>query len=90
MTLNGELPKSVDAQYATGEEWKNRPRKNEEAEPKWKHHPVVDATGDGSKVLGCKQQYRIGTWNVWPVNQGKLEVVKQEMVRVNTDILGIS
>ena len=50
MTLNDELPKSVDAQYATGEEWKNRSRKNEEAEPKRKHHPVVDVTGDGSKV----------------------------------------
>ena len=48
MTLNDELPKSVDAQYATGEEWKNRSRKNEETEPKQKQHPVVGVTGDGS------------------------------------------
>ena len=53
-------------------------------------HPVVDETGEGSKVRCCKEQYCIGTWNVRPKNQGKLEVVKQEMARVNTDILGIS
>ena len=47
-------------------------------------------TGDGSKFRCCKQQYRTGAWNVRPVNQGKLEVVKQEMARVNIDILGIS
>ena len=47
-------------------------------------------TGDGSKVQCCKEQYCIGTWNVRSMNQGKLEVVKQEMARVNTDILGIS
>ena len=89
MTLNDELPKSVDAQYATGEEWKNRSRKNEEAEPKWKHHPVVDVTSDGSKAQCCKQ-YCIGTWNVMSMNQGKLEVVKQEVTRVKIDILGIT
>ena len=50
----------------------------------------MDVTGDGSKVLCCKEQYHIETWNVRSVNQGKLEVVKQEMARVNTDILGIS
>ena len=59
-------------------------------EPKQKQHPVVDVTGYGSKVQGCKEQYHIETWNVRSVNQGKLEVVKQEMARVNTDILGIS
>ena len=59
-------------------------------EPKQKQHPVVDVTGDGSKVRRCKGQYCIGTWNVRSVNQGKLEVVKQEMARVNPDILGIS
>ena len=60
-------------------------------EPKQKQHPVVDVTDDRrSKVQCCKEQYRIGTWNVRSVNQGKLEVVKQEMARVNTDILGIS
>ena len=58
-------------------------------EPKQKQHPVVDVTGDRSKVLGCKKQYCIGTWNVRSMNQGKLEVVKQEVVRVNVDILGI-
>ena len=65
-------------------------RKNEEMESKQKQHPAVDVTGDGSKVRCCKEQYGIGTWNVRSMNQGKLEVVKQEMARVNTDILGIS
>ena len=59
-------------------------------EPKQKQHPVVDVTGDRSKVQCCKEQYCIGTWNVRSMNQGKLEVVKQEMTRVNIDILGIS
>ena len=59
-------------------------------EPKKKRYPVVDVTGDRSKVLCCKEQYYIGTWNVRSMNQGKLEVVKQEMARVNIDILGIS
>ena len=59
-------------------------------EPKQKQHPVVDVTGDGSKVRYCKEQCRIGIWNVRSMNQGKLEVVKQEMARVNVDILGIS
>ena len=90
ITLKNELPRSVGAQYATGEEWRNNSRKNEEMEPKQKQHPVVDMTGDGSKVQCCKDQYCIGTWNVRSMNQGKSEVVKQEMVRVNTNILGIS
>ena len=59
-------------------------------EPGQKQHPVVDVTGDGSKVPCCKEQYGIGTWNFRSMNQGKLEVVKQEMARVNPDILGIS
>ena len=59
-------------------------------EAKQKQHPVVDGTGDRSKVQYCKEQYCIGTWNVRSMNQGKLEVVKQEMVRVNINILGIS
>ena len=59
-------------------------------EPKQKKHPVVDVTGDGSKVQCCKEQYCIGNWNVRSMNQGKLEVVKQEMVRVNINILGIN
>ena len=59
-------------------------------EPKQKQHPVVDVTGDESKVQCCKEQYYIGTWNVRSVNQGKFKGVKQEMARVNVDILGIS
>ena len=59
-------------------------------EPKQKQHPVVYGTGDRSKVRCCKEQYCVGTWNVRSMNQGKLEVVKQEMARVNADILGIS
>ena len=62
-------------------------RKNEETEPKQKQQPVVDVTGDGSKVWCCKEQYCTGTWNVRSMNQGKLEVVKQEMARVNINIL---
>ena len=89
-TLKDELPRSVGAQYVTGDQWRNNPRKNEEVEPKQKQCPVVDVTGDRSKVRYCKEQYCIGTWNVRSMNQGKLEVVKQEMARVNVDILGIS
>ena len=59
-------------------------------EPKQKQYPALDVTGDRSKVQCCKEQYCIGTWNVRSMNQGKLEVVKQEMARVNIDILGIS
>ena len=84
-----ELPRSVGAQYATGDEWRNNFRTNEGVEPKQKQYPVVDVTGDGSKVQSCKEQYCRGTWNVRSMNQGKLEVVKQEMARVNVDILGI-
>ena len=80
-TLKDELPRSVGAQYATRDQWRNNSRKNEEMEPKQKQHPAVDMTGDGSKVRRCKGQYCIGTWNVRSVNQGKLEVVKQEMVK---------
>ena len=88
--LKEKLPRSVGAQYATGDQWTNNPRKNEKAEPKQNQHPVVDLMGDGSEVQYCKEQYCIGTWNVRTMNQGKLEVVKQEMARVNVDILGIS
>ena len=90
MTLKDELPRSVGAQYATGDQWKNNTRKNEGMEPKQKQHPVVNGTGDGSRVRWCKEQYSIGIWNVRSMNQGKLEVVKQEMARVNFNILGIS
>ena len=89
-TLKDELPRSRGAQYSTREEWRNNSRKNEETEPKQKQHPVVDVTGDKSKVQCCKEQNCIGTWNVRSMNQGKLEVVKQEMAKVNINILGIS
>ena len=89
-TLKDELPRSAGAQYATGDQWRNNSRNNEETEPKQKQDPVVDVTGDGSKVRCCKGQYCTGTWNVRSMNQGKLEVVKEEMARVNVDIFGIS
>ena len=85
-----ELLRSVSARYANGDQWRNNSRKNEGMEPKKKQHPVVDMTGDGSNVRCYKEQCCIGTWNVGSMNQGKLEVVKQEMTRVNMDILGIS
>ena len=72
-TLKDELPRSVDAQYATGDQWKNNSRKNEGLETKQKQHSVVDVTGDRSKVQCCKEQYCIGTWNIRSMNQGKLE-----------------
>ena len=65
----GHFPRSVGAQYATGDQWRNNSRKNDETEPKQKQHPGVDVTGDRSKVLCCKEQYRIGTWNVRSMNQ---------------------
>ena len=76
-TLKYELPGSVGAQYASGDQWRNNSRKNEEMEPKQKQHPVVDLTGDGSKVHCCKEQYCIGTWDVRSMNQGQSEVIKQ-------------
>ena len=87
--LEEKLPRSVDAQYATGDQWRNY-RKNEGMEPKQKEYPAVDVTGDRSKIRCCKEQYCIGTWNVKSMNQGKLEVVKQEMARVNINSLEIS
>ena len=70
--------------------WRNNSRKNKGMEPKQKQYPVVDVTGDRSQVQCSKEQYCIETWNVRSMNQGKLEVVKQEMARVNINILGIS
>ena len=89
-TLKDELPRSVGAQYATGDKWRNNSRENKGMEPKQKQHPVVDVTGDGSKVLCCKELHCIVTWNVRSMNQDKLEEFKQEIVRVNIDISGIS
>ena len=80
----------VGAQYAIGDQWRNNSRKNEEMEPKQKQHPVVNGTGDRRKDQCYKDQYCIGTWKVRSMNQGKLEVVKQEMARVNINILEIS
>ena len=65
-TLKDELPRSVGAQYAAGDKWRNSSRKDEGMEPKQKHLPLVDMTGDGTKVQCCKEQYCIGTWNVSP------------------------
>ena len=80
-----ELPRSVGAQYATGDQWRNNSRKKEGMEPKQKQNPAVDVTGDRSKARCCKEQYCIGTWM-----SGELEVVKQEMASMKINILGIS
>ena len=80
----------MGTQYAMEDQWRNNSRKYEEMEPKQKQHPVVNGTGDGSRARCCEEQYCIGTWNVKSMNQGKFEVVKQEMARVNVDTLGIS
>ena len=88
--LKEELPRSVGGQYATGDQRRNNSRNNEMMEPKQKQCPVMDGTGERSNVQCCKKQYCIGTWNVRSMNQGKLEVVKQEMARVNVEILGIT
>ena len=77
--LKEELPRSVGAQNATGDQWRNNSRKNEGMEPKQKQYLAVDVTGDRSKIRCCKEQYCTGTWNVRSMNQGKLEVVKQGM-----------
>ena len=88
--LKEELPRSVGAQYATGDQWRNNFKKNEGMEPKKKEYPAVDVTGDRNKVRSYKEQYCIGTWNVRSMNQGKLQVVRQDMARVNINILEIS
>ena len=71
--MKDELPRSVGAQYATGNQWRNNSRKNEGMEPKQKQYTVVYVTGDRSKISCHKEQYHIGTWNVRSMNQGKLE-----------------
>ena len=77
-TLRDELARWVGAQYATGEQGRNNSRRMKGQDPKQKQHPVVDVTGDGSKVQGYKEQYCIVTWNVRSMSQGKLEVVKRD------------
>ena len=69
-TLKDDLPRSIGAKYATGDQWRNNSRKNEETQQKQKQYPVVDVTGDGSQVRCCKEQYCIGTWNVRSIIQG--------------------
>ena len=71
-TLKDELPRSVGAQYATGEEQRNSSRRNEAVEPKWRQCPVVDKSHGESQVQCCKEQYCIGTWIIRSMNQGKL------------------
>ena len=88
-TLKDELPRLVGAQYATGKEWRNTPERMKRRSQS-KNNTQLWMWRDGSKVRCCKEQYCIRTWNIRSTNQGKLEVVKQEMARVNTDILGIS
>ena len=84
MTLKDELPRSVGGLLEVLLEiGGDITPEHEEAEPKQKQHAVVDVPGDRSKVQCCKEQYCIGTWIVWSMIQGKLEVVKQEMARVN-------
>ena len=85
-TLKDELPRSVDAQYATGDQWRNNSRKNEGMQPKQRQHPVEGGTGDRSHIQCCREQYCMLTWIVRSMNEGNLEVVKQEMTRVNIDI----
>ena len=83
MKLEDEPPRSVGVQYATGEEQRNSSKKKEEAKPKQKQPLVVDVSGGESKVQCCKEKYCVETWNVRSMNQGKLEMVKQEMARGN-------
>ena len=89
MTPKDEPPGLEGVQYATGEVQRgitNCSRKNEAAGSKWKQHSVMDVFGGENKV--CKEQYFLGTWNIRSMNQDKLDVVKQEMARVNINILG--
>ena len=85
MTLKDEPPRSVGVQYATGEKQRNCFSRNKQAEPKQKKHPVVDESGGESKVQRCKEQYCIGIWNVRHMNQGKLDMMKQELFQILKD-----
>ena len=93
MTPKDESPMSELVQYTTGEERRRitkSPRMNEAAGPKQIRHSVVDVSGDESKILCCNEQYCMGTWSVRSMTQGKLDMIKQEMIRVNISILGLS
>ena len=89
MTPEGKHTRSLAVQYATGEEWRNSSRKNEEAGPEWKQRSVTLVSAGESKLQCCKEQYCL-TWNVRSLNRGKLDMVKEEMARMNIYILGIS
>ena len=92
-TLENEQPRKEDIQTDTGEEWRafiNSSRKNEVAGLKQKWSLVMDVSGNERKIWCCKEEYYIGIWNVMSMKQGKLEVVKQEMLRVSINILDIS
>ena len=90
ITPEDEPPRLIGVQYATREEWRNSSRRNGEVGLKQKPHPVLDESGGESKVRCCKEQYCIDTWNIRSMNQGKLNMVKQETARVNIEILEIS
>ena len=92
MTPKDEPPTIKGVQYATGEEQRataNSSRKNKVTGRKLKQHSIVNVSGDESKIQYYKEQYCIGTWNVWPMSQDKWDVVKQETARVNIDTLGM-
>ena len=79
--MKDDLPRLVGGQYATGKEWRNSSRRNEEADPQWKQHLIVDVSGGESKVQCCNEQYCKGTWNIRSTNQSKLELVKEDIVK---------
>ena len=76
--LKEELPRSVGTQCATGDQWRKNSKKKQEMEPKQNQYPIVDVTGDRSKVQCCKEQYCTGTWTLRSMNQGKLEVMERD------------
>ena len=90
MTPKDELPVLEGDQYATEEERRTITNSSRKKAARPKQSSVVDVSDDESKLQCCKEKYWIGTWNVRSMNQGKLDMVKQEMARVNIDILGIS
>ena len=93
MTPEDELPRKESVHYATGKEQRaitNRSRKSKKAGPKRKRCSVMDVFGGRSKVWCSKEEYFVGTLKVRSMNEGKSDMVKQEMARVNSDILGIS
>ena len=88
-TLKDELPRLEGPNMLLEKNGRITPERMKRRRQSKKQHSVVDVTGDGSQVWCCKEQYFIGTWKVRSMNQGKSEVVKQEMGRVNINILGI-